>query len=154
LNRIILTLLVIATLFSVPASADLFSELDFVVDEYNTNADSAPAPLKTLFGNENILAAIDMGDGSTLALKIVTEDMFVTEFSVTDLDGSDFNHSLMIYTDEGTVSQLLDSEDPLSVFLDAYDTGAIDVEAVGFVDKVTLSVGNIMIKLSQILGFI
>ncbi|AKB84619.1 hypothetical protein [Methanococcoides methylutens] len=154
MNRIILTLLVIATLFSVPASADLFSELDLVVDEYNMNADSAPAPLKTLFGNENILAAIDMGDGSTLALKIVTEDMFVTEFSVADPDGSDFNPSLMIYTDEGTVSQLLDSEDPLSVFLDAYDTGAIDVEAAGFVDKVTLSVGNIMIKLSQILGFI
>ncbi|MEL4305151.1 hypothetical protein [Methanococcoides sp. LMO-2] len=154
MNRIILTLLVIATLFSVPASADLFSELDLVVDEYNMNADSAPAQLNTLLGNENILAVIDMEDGSTLALKIVTEDMFVTEFSVTDQDGSDFTPSLMIYTDEGTIGQLLDSEDPLSVFLDAYDTGAIDIEAVGFVDKLTLSVGNIMIKLSQLLGFI
>ncbi|WP_440952550.1 hypothetical protein [Methanococcoides sp. FTZ1] len=154
MNRIILALLVIATLFSVPASADAFSQLELVVDDFNMNADSVPGPINSLLGNENILAVIDMDDGSTLALKIVTEDMFITEFSITDSEGSDFTPSLMVYTDEGVVSQLLDSEDPLSVFLDAYDSGGLTIEAVGIVNKVTLSVGNIMLKLSQLLGFV
>lgn len=154
MNRTILTLLVIATLFSVPASADLFSEMDLMVNEYNLNADSVPGPLKSLLGNEDILAAIDMNNGSTLALKIVTEDMFVTEFVAVDQDESDFTPSIIINTNEKTVRELLGSDDPVSDFLEAYDSGNIEIEAVSIVNKVTLSVGNVILKLSQLLGFV
>lgn len=154
MKKTILTLLLITSLFSVPASADLFSELDLVVNEYNTNADSAPGPIKALLGNENIIAEISMDDKSSLALKIVTEDMVVTGFSIIETDDPDFTPSLIIYSDEGTIRELLVSEDPVNDFLDAYESGAIDIEAVGIIDKVTLSAGNIMLKLSQLLGLV
>ncbi|MGM0770013.1 MAG: hypothetical protein ACQESU_00130 [Halobacteriota archaeon] len=154
MKKTILTLLIITSLFSVPASADLFSELDLVVNEYNTNADSAPGTIKALLGNENIIAEISMDDESSVALKIVTDDMVVTGFSTIDRDDPDFTPSLMIYSDEGTIRELLVSEDLVNDFLDAYDSGAIDIEAVGIIDKVTLSAGKIMLKLSQLLGLI
>lgn len=154
MNRIFLTLLVIATFFSVPASADLFSDMDFVVNEYNTNADCAPDPLKSLLGNEAILAVIDMNNGNNVALKIVTEDMIVTEFSVVDQSVPVFSPSLIITTNEKTVRTLLKSDDPATYFLEAYDSGAIDIEAVSIVNKMTFSVGNIILKLSQLLDLI
>ncbi|WP_135613117.1 hypothetical protein [Methanococcoides sp. AM1] len=146
--------MIIATLFSVPASADLSSELDFVITEFNLNADSAPAPLKGLLGNEDILAVIDMNDGSTLALKIVTKDMIVTDFSAVDPDGSDLSPSIIINTNEKTVRELLGSDDPVNDFLEAYDGGNVKIEAVSIVNKVTLSVGNVILKLSQLLGLV
>lgn len=154
MNRIILTLLIIMALFSVPASADLFSEMDLVVNEYNMNADSVPSPLQSLLGNEDILAVIDMNDGNALALKIVTEDMVVTEFVAVDLDEPNFSPSIIINTNEKTVRELLGSDDPVHDFLGAYDSDNIEIEAVSIVNKVTLSVGNAILKLSQLLGFV
>ncbi|MBP2029136.1 hypothetical protein J2755_000056 [Methanohalophilus levihalophilus] len=149
---IALTFLILFTSATTGASP-LGDGLQMMVDEYNKNAGVAPSPIKTIFGNEVIQLTVEMNDGSMFYFKLVTDDAKIVEFEEISVD-DDIDATLLVGIDEDTLSALANSTSPLHIFLDAYEDGRITVEAVGAVNKITIALGNLAIKLSQLLGFI
>ncbi len=154
MKQIILVCILMMALFSVPAGADLFNDMDVVVNDFNQNADKVPGAVKSLLGNEVIHAVIDMNDGTTMDLKIVTSDMFVTEFEQVDPEDPEFEPTIRVKSNEATVSSLLVSETPTEDFLEAYDNGDVVIEGISFSKTVTLAVSNFVLSVSSFLGLI
>ncbi|WP_394698032.1 hypothetical protein [uncultured Methanolobus sp.] len=135
------------------ASADVVSDLDIKVNEYNENAENLPSFLKSLLGDEVIKLVIMTNDGEEIYIKAVTENSYVTVFEEID-ENTEIGETIIIGTSEDTVQSILNSEDPLTTFLDAKDNDEIIIEPVGFVNNITFTVANILLKLSQLLGLI
>jgi hypothetical protein len=151
-KQVIMLMLILTALIPV-ASADVVSDLDIKVNEYNENAENLPSFLKSLLGDEVIKLVIMTNDGEDIYIKAVTEDAYVTVFEEID-ENTDIDENIIIGTSEDTVQSILNSEEPLTTFLDAKDKDEIIIEPVGFVNNVTFTVANILLKLSQLLGLI
>lgn len=149
--QIIMLILIMTALIPV-ANADVVGDLDLKVNEYNENADQLPSFLKSLLGNEVIKLAIMTNDGKEIYLKLVTEDAYVTIFEKIDKN-TDIGETIVIGTSEDTIQKILSSEDPLTTFLDAKENGDIVIEPVGFVNNIVFTVANVLLKISQFLGF-
>ncbi|MDH7594168.1 MAG: hypothetical protein QHG99_07455 [Methanomicrobiales archaeon] len=67
--------------FICPVSADFFTDLNEKVIEYNSHASNVPDPIKMVLGNDEIYGVITLNDGSTLLVRAVTKDAYITEFS-------------------------------------------------------------------------
>ena len=151
-KQIIILILILTALIPV-ASADVVSDLDLKVNEYNENAENLPSFLKSLLGDEVIKLVIMTNDGEEIYIKAVTENAYVTVFEEID-ENTEIGETIVIGTSEDTVQSILNSEDPLATFLDAKDNGELIIEPVGFVNNVTFAVANVLLKLSQLLGLI
>ncbi|WMW23317.1 hypothetical protein RE476_05685 [Methanolobus mangrovi] len=151
-KQIIVLILILTALIPV-ASADVVSDLDIKVNEYNENADKLPSFLKSLLGNEVIKLVILTNDEEEIYIKAITEDAYITVFEEID-ENDEIGETIIIGTSENTVQSILNSEDPLTTFLDAKDNGELIIEPVGFVNNLTFAVANVLLKLSQLLGLI
>lgn len=95
--------------------------------------------------NENI--DVDgNGEVSSLDAKIILQNA-VGLSSEVDL-------TIIVKTNENTMDNIMNSQKPVDVFMDAYDSGDITIEGVGFGKSLTLSIGKLVIKVSQILGIL
>ncbi|NPE28089.1 hypothetical protein HNV12_26070 [Methanococcoides sp. SA1] len=151
----ILTILLIISMFSIPASADLFNDLDLVVNDFNENVDRVPSSVKYVIGNEEMLLLIDMNDASKLAIKAVTNvDLEITTFEEVDADDLGFEPALIITANEDVVRKLLDSDDAVADFNDAYNNDEIMIEAASTMDKIIISVGGAFLKLLGTVGVV
>lgn len=145
--------LIIFVLFtSASASAALVDDLEVSIAEYNAYSGEVPSLIKTLFGNEAGHVTIGLNDGSALFLKVVTEDAKVVEFEEIAAD-EEIDASLLVEIHESTLDEILNSESPMDVFVDAYDGGEIKVEATSLKNKISLTLGTAAIRLSQFVGF-
>ncbi|WMW21459.1 hypothetical protein RE476_08590 [Methanolobus mangrovi] len=120
------------------------------------------------YDNDGSLTALDGLGAIKMSTGKLPEDMGLDvdgNKKVNSLDGriilqsavglsSELDPTVIVYTDEDTLSGLMLSEDPASYFLDAYESGNIEVEGVSFSNKAKLSVGNLILKISSILGLI
>ena len=153
MKKTVLTFLLLMTIFMQPASADMFNELDLMVNEYNENADNVPSLLKNMLGNEVIHLLIEMNDGSELHIKAITEDALITAFEEFDPE-DDIGATVKVTVKENTVYELLASESPLETFHDALDSKDIVIEPIGLVGSIKFQVANVLLKLSDLLGLI
>ncbi|MEZ5335046.1 MAG: hypothetical protein R2741_07340 [Methanolobus sp.] len=151
MKKLIIIMMLLLTLFMPLASADVVSDLEVKVNEYNENADQLPSFLKSILGDEVIKLVITANDGSEIYIKAVTEDAYVTSFEVVDAD-TEIGETILIETNEATVQEIMNSEDPITSFLDAMDSGDLVIEPVGIMNNITFTVANIVLKFSQILG--
>lgn len=95
--------------------------------------------------NENI-DVDDNGEVSSLDAKIILQNAVGLS--------SEVNPTIIVKTNENTMDNTMNSQKPVDVFLDAYDSGDITIEGVGFGKSLTLSIGKLVIKVSQILGIL
>jgi len=153
MKKILLTVLLLAAICMQPASADIFNDLDMKVNEYNENASQVPSALQNMLGNEVIYLIIEMNDGSELHIKAVTENARITTFEQIEPE-EDIGATLEVTARENTVQQLMDSENPLGVFINAMENGDIVIEPVGLVDSIKFQVANVLLKLSSMLGLV
>ena len=49
---------------------------------------------------------------------------------------------------------IMNSQKPVDTFLDALDSGAIEIEAVGVVKGIVLSIGKVVLKIVRSLGIL
>jgi hypothetical protein len=97
------------------------------VEIYNQHVDEIPF-VKSFIGEERINCNIALNNGSVLVLGITT----ARGAKVRDLKlGAISNPTMNAYTTENTVRSIMGSEDPVSSFQDAFNSGAIRVEGVG-----------------------
>lgn len=95
--------------------------------------------------NENI--DVDgNGEVSSLDAKIILQNAVGLS--------SEVDPTIIVKTNENTMDNIMNSQKPVDVFLDAYDSGDITIEGVGFGKSLTLSIGKLVIKVSQILGIL
>lgn len=151
-KQIIILMLLLTVLMPV-ASADVVSDLEIKVNEYNENADKVPSFINSLLGNEVIKLVIAANDGSDIYIKGVTENSYITTFEVVDAD-TEVGENIIIRTNEATVQEVMNSEDALSTFLDARDSGDIVIEPVGFMNSVKFTVANIALQIAKLLGLV
>ncbi|WP_406657839.1 hypothetical protein V7O62_04565 [Methanolobus sp. ZRKC2] len=151
MKKTLLTLLLLMTIFMQPASADVFNEIDMMVNEYNENTDHVPSLLKNTLGNEVIYLLIEMDDGSKLHIKAVTENALITTFEEFDPENN-IEATVKVTVKENTVYELLASEKPLESFSDALESENIIVEPIGLVGTIKFQVANVLFKLSDFLG--
>ena len=95
--------------------------------------------------NENI-DVDDNGEVSSLDAKIILQNAVGLS--------SEVNPTIIVKTNENTMDNIMNSQKPVDVFLDAFDSGDITIEGVGFGKSITLSIGKAVIKVSQILGIL
>ena len=91
--------------------------------------------------------------GDEIYIKAVTENAYVTTFEEVPED-TEFDATMIIGASEATVRSVIDSETPLETFVEAKDNGDIVIEPVGLVNSITYTVANVVLKISQLLGFI
>jgi transcriptional regulator with PAS, ATPase and Fis domain len=149
----IIILLMLLMLFIPVASADIVSDLEIKVNEYNANAENLSSSLKSLLGDEVIKLVIVDDFGNEIYIKAVTEDAYVTTFEEVSED-DEFDATMIIGASEATVRSVMDSETPLETFVEAKDNGDIVIEPVGLVNNITYTVANVVLKISQLLGLI
>jgi hypothetical protein len=152
MKKIIILLILLMLLMPV-ASADIFNDLEIKVNDYNQNTEYLPSYLKSLLGDEVIKLVIVADSGDEICIKAVTENAYVTTFEKVSKD-TEFDATMIIGSSEATVRSIIDSETPLETFIEAKDNGDIVIEPVGFVNSVTYTVANVVLKISQLLGFI
>jgi hypothetical protein len=125
--------------------SDLFEDMEQQVDIYNQNVDGIPF-VKTFIGEERIRCEISLNNGTELIIGITTdEDAKITSFENGEISDPTINAS----TNENTVRTILNSsDDPVSAFQDALDSGAILFEGVGLGDKIKVRVMKVVLKIA------
>ncbi|WMW25842.1 hypothetical protein RE474_03755 [Methanolobus sediminis] len=150
-NIIVISLLFLTLLMPV-ASADIVSDLENDVDEYNANVGAVPSYLVTLLGDETIKLVIVDDDEDKVYIKAITEDAVITTFEEVDGD-EDFGATMVVGANEFTVRSVLRSSDPLSEFIAAKDNGEIVVEPVGVTSTVKYTVASVVMDVTSLFGF-
>ncbi|WP_406661157.1 hypothetical protein V7O66_01140 [Methanolobus sp. ZRKC3] len=153
MKKIVGILLIMTLLMIQPASADIFTDLELKVNEYNEVSDQVPSFINSLLGNEVIQLVIEMNDGTEVYIKAVTEESKITTFEKIEAD-TEIEATIVVGTNEDTVYEVLESDNPLNTFIDGMDSGNIVIEPVGFANSITFTVANVMLKVSKILGLI
>jgi len=124
----------------------LFEDIKSMVDVYNQNVEDIPL-ITSFLGDERIQTEINLTDGGVLIMGITTgEDAKVTDVTKGEIS----DPTIMAYSDENTVRTIMNSNDPVSAFQDALNSGAITFEGVGIGDKIKVGVMNVALK---IVGF-
>jgi hypothetical protein len=117
------------------------------VEIYNQNVDKIPF-IKSLIGEERINCEISLDDGNVLVYGIETgKGAKVISFEVAEISDPTMN----VYTSESTIRTIMNAEDPVSAFQDAFKIGAIKLEGVGLLNKLKVDVMGIA---TNIYGFI
>jgi len=135
-----------AELFKAPDDAangdnDLFSELSVDAELYNEHFDEVPMLFKRLVGSQEIALRIKQDDGDMLYATAIMRGGMVGEFysyETPNDPNSKFGPSMTVETDEQTVRQILDSEDPFKKAVQSMDEGTLVVEVEGFFRKTVL----------------
>ena len=135
-----------AELFKAPEDAsngnnDLFSELSVSAELYNEHFDEVPMLFKRLVGSQEIALRIEQDNGDMLYATALMRGGMVGEFYRYDTPedpNSKFGPSMTVETDEQTVHQILESEDPLKKAVQSMNEGTLVVEVKGFFRKAVL----------------
>ncbi|MCK4397789.1 MAG: hypothetical protein KAV25_02225 [Methanophagales archaeon] len=124
--------------------SDLFEDAKSLVDIYNQNIENIPV-ITSFIGEERIRCEISLNDGTELIIGITTdEDAKITSFEKGEISDPTINAS----TNENTVRTIMNSDDPVSAFQDALDSGAITFEGVGLGDKIKVGVMKVVLKIA------
>jgi len=117
------------------------------VEIYNQNVDKIPF-IGSLIGEERIICEISLDDGNVLMYGIETgKGAKVISVEVAEIS----DPTMKVYTSESTIRTIMNAEDPVSAFPDAFTTGAIKLEGVGLVNKLKVGVMGVA---TNIYGFI
>jgi len=120
---------------------DLFSELSAQAELYNENFDKVPSLVKRLVASEEIAGKIKLDNGETLYVTALMRGGKVGEFyqyATPNDPNSQFGPTIIVESDEETVREVLDSEDPLRKAVEKMNEDSLDVEVEGFFRKTVL----------------
>ncbi|WP_048147786.1 hypothetical protein [Palaeococcus ferrophilus] len=121
----------------------LFELLEEYVPTYNENVDNLPDIVKRIAGNERIDLEITLENGSRLNIGVVTEGGRIVEFS----KGRPLEPTLKVWTNEGVVRNIINSETPGDTGLYYLKRGEIKYSGVGFGRSIRILTVKIVIRI-------
>lgn len=119
----------------------LFTEMQDLYVEYSDDLDQLPMA-SNIASNEKINVYVQVGD-STLNTAIIIIDGNAAGFERGSLSDPTMN----VYTDESTVREIIDSDDPTSAITSALKDGKIKLEGVGFMNSLKIAIANFLMTL-------
>lgn len=120
---------------------DLFSELAINAELYNEYSDEVPGLLKRFVGSEEIAVKIELENGEMLYATLVMRSGMVGDFYSYDTSKDPnlkLGPSMTVETDEETVRDILDSDDPYEEAVDSMNDESLSVECKGLFKKSVL----------------
>jgi hypothetical protein len=120
---------------------DLYSELSAQMKIYNENFDNVPILVQRLVGSEEIAAKIELSNGEMLYVTALMNGGKVGDFYRYDTPNdpnSKFGPTITIESDEETIREILNSDDPLRKAVENMNEGSLNVEIEGFFRKTVL----------------
>lgn len=120
---------------------DLFSELSAQAELYNENFDKVPSLVQRLVASEEIAGKIELENGEMLYVTALMRGGKVGDFYKYDTPNdpnSQFGPTITVESDEETVREILESEDPLREAVEQMNAGSLDVTVEGFFRKTVL----------------
>ncbi|AKB31832.1 hypothetical protein MSSIH_1142 [Methanosarcina siciliae HI350] len=120
---------------------DLFSELSAQAELYNNNFDNVPSLVKRLVASEEIAGTIELENGEMLYVTALMRGGKVGEFYKYDTPNdpnSQLGPTIIVESDEETVRETLDSDDPLRKAVEQMNDGSLNVTVEGFFRKTVL----------------
>jgi len=117
-------------------------------DGYLSAVDSLCA-LKMSTGKMEEDANVDVDDSGA----VTSLDARIILQSVVGLS-SEVDPTVVVISNEDTIRSIMESETPADTFIDAYDSGAIEIEPVGIVKSITFLVGDLALKMAKLVGAI
>ncbi|MBA2853164.1 hypothetical protein HNP89_001121 [Methanococcus maripaludis] len=149
MNKTALTLLLVFSLvltsvsgeiINLSENTDLFSEMKAIAMNHSEDLDKIPFATN-IAKNERINLNVETGEGNLRAY-ITVENGIITNFEKGRLENATMN----MYTDESTVREILDSDDPVSVAQSALKADKIRIEGLGIVNSIKVSVVNVLMS--------
>ncbi|MFC7069924.1 hypothetical protein [Halobaculum lipolyticum] len=119
-----------------------------VVDAYNDNRGELPGPVRSQLAGERVNVVVTSPDGDVEYSAVTDSTAAVTQFSEGLVD----DPTIRVETDESTVCEALDSQNPVAAAVDAYRNGDITVDGVGPVKSVTFGAVKALFDLGNALG--
>lgn len=120
---------------------DLFTELSKNIELYNENFEKVPTVLQRLVGSEEIAGKIKLENGEMLYVTLLMRSGKVGDFYKYDTStdpNSAFGPSITVETDEKTIREIINSEDPLKKTVESMNEESLNVETEGFFRKTAL----------------
>lgn len=135
-----------ADLYKAPENSttnnNLFAELSTKAELYNTNFDKAPGVLQRLVASEEIAGKIKLENGEMLYVTLLMGGGKIRDFysyATPNDPNSKFGPSITVETDEKTVKEVLDSEEPLKEAVKSMNDDSLKVETEGIFRNMMLS---------------
>jgi len=123
-------------------------ELKEEIAKVNGLADSFPALVKGIFGNETINATVFLNDGNIEKIGIKTRNLRIVKVQ----RGHFRKPSLLAETTEETLREIIASNDISAKAIDAINSGKINYEGVDFVSRVKVMGVKIIHGIFSFLG--
>ncbi|MEA1985307.1 MAG: hypothetical protein U9N13_06610 [Euryarchaeota archaeon] len=117
----------------------LFCDIQDNVDTYIEKLDRMPDTCQKLIENEDILIIIDMNDGDTVRVKVITRNAQLAEFEIIE-SASQMEPTTVVRTDENTIRSIVYASNGRQAFnrcVMALNNDCIEVEVQGFFKKAT-----------------
>ncbi len=126
--------LVLVVTVSAAAASGTSIDFEFIqhgVEFYNASMENAPDLVKSLLGDERIEINIIRENGTILVAGLYMENALV----VKTVEGEMDSPTVVIEGKEDSISRILDAEDPVEVFQQAWNDGEIRITGKTFKAK-------------------
>lgn len=132
----VVALVLAVTVSAAAASNASGTSIDFEliqrgVEVYNASMENAPDMVKSLLGDEKIEINIIRENGTILAAGLYMENALVVKTVEEEMDSP----TVVIEGTEDAITRILDAEDPVEVFQQAWDDGEISITGKTFKAK-------------------
>lgn len=150
---IMLAALLVVGLAAAPAAvaADTSQQdTDEVVDAYNQNVDEIPDFVKNRFADERVAVTIERDDAEPIEHTAVTDK----SAHIVELEDGIADPTIRIITDEQTLREISNAENPVEAGTEAYKSEDVTVEGVGVTNTVVIETAKFVHRLGSSLGLL
>ena len=149
----VVALVLVVTVSAAAASTASGTSIDFEliqhgVEFYNASMENAPDMVKSLLGDEKIEINIIRENGTILAAGLYMENALV----VKTVEGEMDSPTVVIEGTEDAITRILDAEDPVEVFQQAWNDGEIRITGKTFKAKFKIAAAHSSTSLLEFLA--
>jgi hypothetical protein len=138
-------------LVATPAAAAVeptADDAEEAVELYNENVDEVPDFIRDRFADERVVVRVERtGEADVVYTAETDEDARVVAFEEGEHDPT-----LRVVTDEKTIREVADAENPRVAAMNAYESDDVSVEGVGFTDSLRVALAEIGHEIASALG--
>ena len=120
-----------------------------LVDEYNKNVGAIPEFASGIVKDETIHGIVNEDDTRNFTL-VTGSDKRLNEFRAGAPDGT----PVVVVTDCQTLTAIIDAEDPVDLFVQAYENGEVKVRGTGFFQSLIVEAIKVGVKIASTLGML
>lgn len=154
-RRTLLASILLLSLLAVPVGTAGAEEctldpasLQSLVADYNEHVEQAPGLVRSQFAGERIDVRLDASGGERRFAVVTAADGRITAFE----EGEAEDPTLRVETTESTFCSVVGADDHSAAFVDAYESGAIEVSGVGTVNAVKVGAVKFGVTITRVLS--